>query len=172
MTEIDVAEFNTRESAKFSLDSLNIARSRAHALLLVLLGGGGGLGALALAQLERHQHIIGVTALFASVWWFLLGAYVTLRALRSAAVRSWATQGLLNRYGEWQDYGKEASVTGQKVDAVAEIRKSAIRNAEIATSEYRTASTAANKAIDLAFMGMCATPVVAGIGSAIGQFLA
>ncbi len=169
MNEIDIAEFNTRAAAAFSLAGLEAARQRAHALLLVLLGGGGGLGMLGLGK-WNSEPILAVAALSASAYWFAGAAWVAWHGLSTAAVRSWATPGLLAKFDEWQDYAKQAqaeaaSVTEQAIDPIAELRKSAIRNAELAADEYRAASTRTYRALDLVFRLMSATPLVSLLGA-------
>lgn len=165
MNALDVAEFNTRESAKFSLEGLHTARTRAHALLLVMLGGGGALGAVGLAQLVAAP-LLGTAALAASAWWFAWAAWVARRALTSAPVRSWAVPGLADKHQEWLDYAKEAAMAGTTVDALSELRLSALRSAERAAAEYREASTAAYSAVDTAYKMLAATPLVALVGVA------
>ncbi len=164
MNEIDIAEFNTRAAAAFSLSGLEAARQRAHALLLVLLGGGGGLGMLGLGK-WNGEPMLAVAALSASAYWFAGAAWVAWHGLSTAAVRSWATPGLLAKFDEWKDYAKQAQVeaTGgaeQAIDPVVELRKSAIRNAELATDEYRAASTKTYRALDWVFRLMSATPLI------------
>lgn len=160
MSEIDIAERHSEAAACFSYGGVVDARQRAHALLLVLLGGGGGLGALGLAQWSM-QPILGAAALGSSLFWFALAASLSTQALTSESVRAWATVGLLEKHAEWVAYANEvAQEGGDPVNALAELRKSAIRNAELAASEYRAASTRAFAALDKTLRLMAATPLV------------
>jgi hypothetical protein len=165
MDEIDVAEFNTREAARFSLDGLNIARNRAHALLLVMLAGGGGLGAVGLGQWASYP-LIAIAALAGSAWWFAGAALLARKALASMPVRSWAMPGLVEKFSEWKTYAAEAALEGTQVNALAELRKGALRSAERAADEYREASTTAYMAIDSAYRNLAATPLVAAAAMA------
>lgn len=165
MNALDIAEFNTREAAKFSLDGLSAARSRAHALLLVMLAGGGGLGAVGLGQWS-HQPFISAAALAASAWWFAWAAWVARKALASSPVRSWAMPGLVEKFTEWQIYAAESALEGTQVDALEELRKGALRSAERAAEEYRVASTNAYSAMDKAYRQLAATPLAAAAGVA------
>lgn len=158
MDALDVAEFNTREAAKFSLDGLTTARNRAHALLLIMLAGGGGLGAMGLAQWAKQPYI-SIAAMAAAGWWFGWAAFLAQKSLRSAPVRSWAMPGLDVKFSEWQTYAAESAIEGKQVDALAELRKSALRSAERAADEYRTASTEAYRAVDTVYRALAATPL-------------
>jgi hypothetical protein len=164
MDEIDIAEFNTRAAAAFSLSGLEDARRRAHALLLVLLAGGGSLGMLGLGK-WNGEPILSVATLSASAYWFLGAAWVAWSGLSTAPVRSWATPGLLAKFDEWKDYAKQARVEDpdgkeDAIDPITELRKSAIRNAELAAHEYRNASTKAHRTLDTVFRMTAATPLV------------
>lgn len=160
LSEIDLAERHSEAAASFSYGGVVDARQRAHALLLVLLGGGGGLGALGLAQWSMHP-ILGAAALGSSLFWFVLAASLSTKALTSESIRAWTTVSLLEKHAEWVAYANEVTQEGgEPVAALAELRKSAIRNAELAASEYRAASTRAFSAVDKTIRWMAATPLV------------
>ncbi len=166
MDEIDIAEFSSRESARFSLQNLDSARARAHALLLLLLGGGGGLGAAGLNQLQGNVSL-GTAALMAAAFWFWLAYSLAQNALVSAPVRSWAAPGLIEKSEEWRTFATESAVEGKQVNAVAELRKTAIRTAERAAEEYRQASGRAYAAMDNAYRLMATTPLAAAFGAVL-----
>jgi hypothetical protein len=168
MTEIELAEYNSREAAKFSYDGLLQARQRAHHALLLLLGGGAGLGALGLERVSTSP-VLGGAALAASVLWFVLARRVARGALVSRPVRSWAQCDLLAAHAEWVQYSAElVQEGGQALDTVAELRKASLRSTDKAAAEYREASSPAFVAVDDALTHLATTPVAALLGAAAG----
>ncbi|MFN7121886.1 MAG: hypothetical protein ACK4NM_07625 [Hydrogenophaga sp.] len=164
-SEIDVAERHSEAAAAFSFQGVVDARQRAHALLLVLLAGGGGLGGLGLAQWST-QPILGAAGLGSSVFWFVLAAWLATKALTSESIRAWNTVGLLEKHEEWTKYADEvAQEGGAAVDVLAELRRSAIRNTELAANEYRAASTLVFAVVDKTLRWMSLTPVVCVISA-------
>lgn len=171
MNEIDLAEYNSREAAKFSYDGLLQARQRAHQALLLLLGGGAGLGALGLERASTSPVLAGA-ALAASTLWFVLARRVARGALTSAPVRAWAQSGLLKTHAEWVRYSAELVSEGQPpVDPLAELRAASLRSTDKAAEEYREASTPAFVAVDDALTHLATTPVAALLGAAAGWAL-
>lgn len=160
MDEIDLAEFNSREAAKFSLDGLNQARSRAHALLLVLLGGAAGMASLGLAQ-WRLESVLASAALAGAMWWFWLAGRLTWGALRSSAVSPWTMPGVAQYLGQWELYASERQAEdGIAAHALNEMRKDLCDKTDNAAASYREASGRAHAAIDAAYLCMSATPLV------------
>lgn len=158
MTEIELAEFHSREAAKFSLDGLTVARARAYALLLVLLGGSAGLGSIALAQWGGP---VAWAALTASVWWSAVATYLALHGLRSSAVRSWASASVLLQYAEWCQYADEVEKEGQtRPDPLGLLRARLVDMTARARAGYIDASTQASLVIDRVYIGMAMTPIV------------
>ena len=171
MNELDLAEYNSREAAKFSYDGLLHARQRAHQVLLMLLGGGAGLGALGLERAGVSPLLSGA-ALGASALWFVLARRVAREALQSAPVSPWAQPGLLKTYAEWQRYSAELVQEGKPaVDALGELRAVSVRSTDKAAAEYREVSTAAFLSVDQALMHLVSTPLAAMIGAAVGWAL-
>jgi hypothetical protein len=158
MTEIELAEFHSREAAKFSLDGLTVARARAYALLLVLLGGSAGLGSVALAQWGGP---VAWAALTASVWWSAVATYLALLGLRSSAVRSWASTSVLLQYAEWCQYADEVEQEGQpRPDPLSLLRARLVDMTSRARDGYIDASNQASLVIDRVYIAMAMTPLV------------
>lgn len=170
--EIELAEFNSREAAKFSFDGLSSARDRAHQLMLVLLGGGAGLGALGLERWDQSPVLAGA-AIGAALQWFALARQVSKGALVSMPVRAWAQHGLVEKHTEWTTYCSELVAEGKPaIDPLIELRKSSIRSVDKAAEEYRAVSTAAYVCIDSAYSSMSTTPVAAAVGAIVGWLAA
>lgn len=160
MNEIDLAEFNSREAAKFSLDGLNQARSRAHALLLLLLGGAAGMASLGLAKWSSEP-ALACAALAGAMWWFWLAGRLAWRAMRSAAVSPWAMPGVAQYLGQWELYASERQAEdGVTVHALNAMRIDLCDKTDNAAAGYREASRRAYAAIDAAYLCMSATPYV------------
>lgn len=157
---IDLGELHSAGAAAFSYEGLKEARQRAAALLVVLLGGGGGLGGLGMAQWVTNRPL-ALAALAAAVYWFGIATYLAWVALRSTPVRTWHTVGLVEKLPKWEAYASLLREEGANTTGIDELRKSAIRNTEMAASEYRTASTESLMAIDRCFLLMALTPVAA-----------
>lgn len=171
MNELDLAEYNSREAAKFSYDGLVQARQRAHQALLLLLGGGAGLGALGLERASASPVLAGA-ALAASALWFVLARRVARGALRSAPVRAWTQCGLLNSFAQWQRYRAELQAEGKPpIDPLAELRAASLRSTDKSAAEYREASTMAFAAVDDALTHLATTPVAALLGALAGWAL-
>ena len=173
---IDLAERNSQELARFSLEGLQEARRRAHALLVLLLAGGGALGGLGLARADALQHVpLAAAALAGAVHWFALAAYVAWRASTTAAVRRWATPGLAAAgYEKWQAYAQAANAESAAlggpagaVDALQELRLEALRNCERAAHEYRAASGSAHAVLDRAYRLAACMPLSAAAAVAL-----
>lgn len=172
MTEIDLAEFNSREAAKFSLANLDVVRARAHQLLMLLLGGGAGMGALGLDRWSASPVLAGAF-MGAALLWFALARQVAREALVSSQVRAWAQAGLMELHGDWVRFNAELLAEGcPAVDPLYELRKSCLRATDRAADEYRTASTAAYAAVDNAFSSMVTTPVAAALGAGVAALVA
>jgi hypothetical protein len=170
--EIDLAEFNSREAAKFSFDGLSTARERAHQLMLVLLGGGAGLGALGLERWD-HSPVLAGAAIGAALLWFALARQVAKGALVSMPVRAWAQEGLMEKHAGWATYSSELLAEGKPpVDPLVELRRSSIRSVDKAAAEYRAASNAAYDCIDNAYRSMSTTPFAASLGAGAGWIVA
>lgn len=171
MTEIDFAEYNSREAAKFSYDGLLQARQRAHQVLLLLLGGGAGLGALGLERAVASPVLAGA-ALAASTLWFVLARRVASGALQSRVISPWTQPKLLEKHAEWVRYSAELVQEGKApVDPLAELRAASLRLTDKAAEEYRDASTPAFVAVDEALAHLATTPVAALLGAAAGWAL-
>lgn len=171
MNEIDLAEYNSREAAKFSYDGLLQARQRAHQVLLLLLGGGAGLGALGLERVGASPVLAGA-ALAASTLWFVLARRVARGSLVSSEVRSWAQSGLLLKHAEWVRYSNELVEEGKPpVDALARLRASSLESVDKAAQEYRDASEPAYRAVDDALLHLATTPAAALMGALAGWAL-
>lgn len=171
MTEIEFAEYNSREAARFSYDGLLQARQRAHQVLLLLLGGGAGLGALGLERVGASPVLAGA-ALASSVLWFVLARRVAVGALVSGEVRSWAQSGLLQKHAEWVRYSEELVQEGlAPVDALAGLRASSLESVDKAAQEYRAASEPAYRVVDDALLHVATTPAAAILGALIGWAL-
>lgn len=168
MDHIELAEYNSREAAKFSYDGLLQSRKRAHQVLLLMLGGGAGLGALGLERFGDSPVISGA-ALAASALWFVLARRVTRDALNSSPVRAWAQCDLLSHYAEWQRYNKELVDEGKPaIDPLTELRAASLRSTDKAAAEYREASTKSFVAVDEALSHLATTPVAALLGAVAG----
>lgn len=160
--DIELAEYNSREAAAFSLEGLNLARAKAHQLLLVLLGGGAALAAYGLGLLAAEP-MKALAALAVAVLWFCLAMDVAVRGLRSAPVRSWASTSVLDQYARWAVYSVELVAEGQPlINALEEQRRELVALRVQAIEEYRAASTLANAAIDRAYLGAALSPLWAG----------
>lgn len=171
MNEIDLAEYNSREAAKFSYDGLLQARQRAHQALLLLLGGGAGLGALGLERASASPVLAGA-ALAASALWFVLARRMARGALQSAPISAWTQPGLLKKHEEWRRYAAELVQEGQPtVDPLAELRAASLRMTDKSAQEYREASSLAFAAVDDALTHLATTPVAALLGAAAGWAL-
>lgn len=171
MNEIDLAEYNSREAAKFSYDGLLQARQRAHQVLLLLLGGGAGLGALGLERFGASPVLAGA-ALAASALWFVLARRVARDALNSSEIGPWTQPGLLKTYAEWERYSAELAQEGKPpVDPLAGLRAASVRLTDTAAAEYRAASTPAFVAVDDALTHLASTPWAALLGAGAGWVL-
>lgn len=157
---IELAELHSSAAAAFSYEGLKEVRQRAASLLVVLLGGGGGLGGLGVTQWSTSKPL-ALAALAAAAYWFCIAFYLSWVALRSTPVRSWHTVALVEKFPKWEIYAAELRQEGSKTTGLEELRKSAVRNMELAAIEYQNASTPSFKAIDRSFVLMAATPVVA-----------
>lgn len=169
---VDLAERQSRAAAEFSLSTLDEARKRAHALLLVLLAGASAAGALGLAQVRIPP--VSAAALGVSVYWYLLAGVLACVALRSDKVRAWATPGMLGRYPLWATYCQEVMAeTGgrERPDVLIEMRKVAVRNSELAASEYRKASTRTMKTVDAVYRAAAFTPLCGAAAAGAAYFL-
>ena len=162
MEILDFAETQCHEATKFSLTTLEMARTRCHQLLVLLLGGAGALAGVGISQWGANR-IAAWAAVTVAIWWFCTAAWVALRGLRSSPVRSWAYQGtsVLELEAKWLTYFKEVPQDGPApaVDVLAEVRRSSLRIASVAAEEYRTASTYAARALDQAYVVCALTPV-------------
>lgn len=160
---LEFAEKQGHEAAKFSLATLELARARCHQLVMLLFGGAGALLGLAIGQYGANR-TAAVLAGVVAVWWFLVAAWVLMRGLKSAPVRSWAQTGVtvLELERQWQGYAQEAAKEegAAAVNVAHEVRQSALRNAAGAAEEYREASTLAARALDQALMACAATPLL------------
>lgn len=172
MTEIDFAEGQGHEAARFSLQGLNDARQRAHNLLLVLLGGGAGMGSLGLAQLVQGP-LLGWAALAGAAWWFGVALFVALRGLRSAEVRGWASGTVVSHYDKWCAYALEQQAEGgPTIEPFLELRRQLLEQVADAADGYRQASTVAYAALDIAYKLMAATPLAAAFAAVVAWKLA
>ena len=172
--EIDFILQSSQQSAAFSLEGIQLARARAHALLLVLLSGGAGMGSFGLAQWGSRAGLSAVL-LVAAVWWFALASWLAWRALASDGVRSWAPGFLLDTHHDWCRYRDELVSEGQlaqadAVDIQLQLKLAAVRAAAKAQSEYRDASTKAFMAIDQVYRAMACTPLIACFGFLVPLF--
>ncbi len=173
MELLDYAEAQGAEAAKFSLATLEQARIRCHQFMVLLLGGAGALSGVGLAQWP-HYRWMGTLALAAALWWFATAAWVAVRGLRSSPVRSWSHQGatVLDLHEKWIAYSAELVQEGKPaVDALSELRQSALRQQQKSAEEYRDASTYAARALDQAHVAIALTPVVATALAALAIYL-
>lgn len=165
MTEIDLAEFNSREAAKFSYDGLLQARQRAHQLLLLLLGGGAGLGALGLERWGTSPALAGA-ALAASGLWFGLVALVAWRGLESAPITPWPSSTIPLQLENWKKYSAELVSEGKPpIDPVESVRWRVVNHNLEAAEGYRAASTPAYQVQDLVFRLIWCTPLVSAVAA-------
>lgn len=161
MELLEFAEAQGQEAVKFSLATLEQARTRCHQFLVLLLGGAGALAGVGLAQWGQYRWV-GAAALFVALWWFAVAAWVALRGLRTSPVTAWAHQGVtvLEMHDQWQAYSAELVQEGKPgVDVMNEVRKSTLRSMRSSADEYRTASTYAAAALDQAYVATALTPV-------------
>lgn len=171
MTEIDLAEFNSREAAKFSYDGLLQARQRAHQLLLLLLGGGAGLGALGLERWGTSPALAGA-ALAASWFWFVLASRVAKRALQSQPVSAWTQPRLVKTFAEWERYSAELVREGKPpIDPLQELRRASLRMTDKSAEEYRAASTPTFVLVDETLHHLATTPFAALLGAGVGRLI-
>lgn len=173
MNEIDLAEYNSREAAAFSLEGLTQARQKAHQLLVLLLGGGAALATYGVDRLGGAP-LQGLAALGVAVAWFSLAADVSLRGLRSAPVRSWASTSVLEKHAEWLAYSADLVAEGQPpVDPLSAQRRQLVDLRVRAIDGYRSASLRAHLAVDRAYLGAALSPLwgalAAGLGWAWGR---
>ncbi len=162
-TEIDFILQSSQQSAAFSLESVQLSRARAHALLLVLLSGGAGMGSLGLALWAANAGL-AVVLLAAAACWFVAAAWLAIKGLSSSVVRSWASSQLLKSHEEWCRYRAELVSEGLQqqaddVDVLHRLKLNAVGSASRAKDEYIVASSAAFDAIDQVYKAMAATPV-------------
>lgn len=165
MTEIDVCEFNAREGAKFALDGLLLARSRAHALLLVLLGGAAGMASTGVGLMSSANPMLSAyvawSAVASAALWCWLAGRVVLGALRSSEVHAWAAKADSAMLQQWRDYAAQVSIeNGKPATALDEMRIGACDVAAKSAEGYRAASGPAYLALDRAYIYMAATPLV------------
>lgn len=161
MDVLDLAEAQGQEAARFSLATLEMARTRCHQFLVLLLGGAGALAGVGLTQWAQ-SHWVAVAALAVALWWFGVAAWVALRGLRSSPVRSWSHQGtsILELHRQWEAYNAELAQEGKPgVNVMSEVRQSALRSMRNTADEYRTASTYAARALDQAYVTTALTPM-------------
>lgn len=165
MDEMDLAEFNSREAAKFSYEGLQQARQRAYQVLLLLLGGGAGLGALGLERFFASPVLAGA-ALASSALWFVLARRVARGALQSQPVSAWTQHRLLEKYEEWRQYSADLVSEGKPpVDPLAGLRAASLRATDKAADQYREVSNQAFVVVDDALTHLATTPVVAVLGA-------
>lgn len=168
MNELELAEYNSREAAKFSYEGVVQARQRAHQVLLLLLGGGAGLGALGLERASSSPVLAGA-ALAASALWFVLARRVARGALQSMPISAWTQPGLLKKHEEWLRYSDELQAEGKPpVDPLRELRAASLRCTDASATEYRSASSLAFAAVDDALTHLASTPVAALLGALAG----
>lgn len=170
MEVIEFAESQGQEAAKFSLVTLEQARTRCHQFLVLLLGGAGALAGVGISQWGSNR-IAALMAAAVALWWFATAAWLALRGLRSSPVRSWTYQGVtvLELEQQWTAYAAEVSKDGAApVDVLAEVRRSALRAMETSAEQYRTASTYAARALDQAYVICALTPVPIAVAYRFG----
>lgn len=171
MDVMELAEYNSREAAAFSLDGLTQARNKAHQLLVLLLGGGAGLAAFGVARLAVEP-LQALAALGMAVGWFSLAVDVSVRGLRSAPVRSWASTVVLPQHAEWVRYAAEMAQEGAApVDPVMGQRKQLVELRVQAIEGYRQASTRAHAAIDRAYLGAALSPLWGVLAAGLGWLM-
>ena len=88
---------------------------------------------------------------------------VVLGSLRSSEVHAWAAKADTAMLQQWRSYAAEESEKqGRPVSALDEMRLSACDVAANAAAAYRAASGPAYVALDRAYLGMAATPLLWG----------
>lgn len=161
--EIDFILKSSQQSAAFSYEGVQLSRARAHALLLVLLSGGAGMGSLGLALWAANAGL-AVVLLAAAACWFVAAAWLAVKGLTSAVVRSWSSSQLIEAHQAWCRYRDELVSEGQlgqadNVDVLHQIKLGAVGTAVFAKDEYITACSAAFDAIDQVYKAMAASPL-------------
>jgi hypothetical protein len=172
--ELNFVLESSRENARFTLSGLDLARSRAHALLLLLMTGGAGMGSLGLARWGDVPYF-SVVMLASALWWFAWAAWVAWRALTSSSVRSWSPGHLLQTHEDWCRYRGELLSEGQLAQANSvvvfdKLKLDAIHAANLARQEYAVASAKAFAAVDLAYKAVACTPLLAGLVGLVWGF--
>ncbi|HEY5582562.1 MAG TPA: hypothetical protein VIK56_15635 [Rhodoferax sp.] len=176
MEILDFAEAQGQRNAAFSLETLELMSKRAHALLSLLLGGAGAAGAYALGQIGKPGGAWSLGALGAvSLWWFVLAAWVALRALRTQEVRAPACDGqaLVEHARALDDYIKQAKYEGESpADVLTLLREGELMTLQKTADDYRSASKSIAQALDRAYLWIAITPVGALWGLALVRYLA
>lgn len=174
MELLDYVEAQGRRNAEFSLQTLEIIARRCHALLVLLLGGAGAAGGVALAHLAHPPgHVVAVGLGAVSAWWFALAAVLAFCALPTRQVRAPAGVGwvlLQHARGALGDYVRQVAVEraaaagpdGEGCDVLSGLRESELRVLEATAAQYRDASTAVARVLDVVYRAAALTPVLAG----------
>ena len=165
---ISIAEKHSAAVAAFGYEGVKEARQRGATLLSILFTGGSALGGLCLSQWPTNREL-AIGAMSASLYWFGIAAYLAWRALRSDTVRSWHTEGLMGQLPEWERFAQELKAEGTQTTGVDELRKSVVRNMEKAAQGYRSVSEKAFRAIDMAYVLMSLTPIIALVSVLLTQ---
>ena len=177
MDELTFIEQQGQRNAAFSLENWELMNKRTHALLTLLLGGAAGTGAYALGQLGKPggQWVLWALGTVA-LWWFVLAAWVAVRALRTQEVRAPAGDGqrlLEHLRGPLAAYIKQAHLDGEDpADGLTLLREGELWVLQKTTAGYRASSTRIAKTLDYAYVGAAVTPVWALLGLALAKFLA
>lgn len=169
MEELAYLEEAGRRNAAFSLDTLDKLNQRANALLTLLLGGAGGAGAYALGQIDKAAGLWVVAPLVAlSLWWFVLAAWVAMRAVPTREVRAPAGSGYaLLQYlqGPLAQYVKTEIAAGREPkDAFTLLREAELSTVHETAAIYRQASDGIATVLDRVYIGAAASPVFALAG--------
>lgn len=165
MDELTFLEDQARRNAAFSLDNLDKLNQRVNALLALLLGGAGGAGAYALGQIGKPGSVWMLSALGAlSIWWFILAAWVAMRAMRTREVRAPANDGLaLLRHlrGPLMDYINQARQAGESPkDGLTLLREGELEVLHDTAAIYRAASDSIATVLDRVYVCAAASPVM------------
>lgn len=164
MDELTYLEDQARRNAAFSLDNLEKMNLRANTLLTLLLGGAGGAGAYTLGQIGKPDSAMAMSALgVLSLWWFMLAAWVAVRAMPTRTVRAPANDGLAllkHLRGPLMTYIAQAKQAGESPkDGLTLLREGELQVLHDTAAIYRSANESIATELDRVYVCAAASPV-------------